>query len=332
VPLAYAAAPSDGFALQVAPSPLVATMKPGESRELELKIRNASTKAEKLKIEVRSFQYKNDGTISLDQAGRFYATDWVSFKEPTFTIQPGQWYTQTVKISLPKEVGFSYYFALLMTQTDQKPMASSGQKLTGSIAVFTLINIDRPDATRKIDVLSLKSDRGLYEYLPAALDIRFKNTGNTIVQPYGDVFIYAGDDTTGTPVSTMKLNEQAAYLLPDTQRTLQTSWDEGFPAYKTTTDDSGNRHTNLIFDWKKVGDFRFGKFTAKIVAVYNDGTRDVPIMREVTFWVIPWKAILILIAIIVGLVLLLRFYIKKRTEKAVKKALARHSNQTSPTP
>ncbi|MGB3073255.1 MAG: hypothetical protein WBB68_03290, partial [Candidatus Moraniibacteriota bacterium] len=36
---------------------------------------------------------------------------------------------------------------------------------------------------------------------------------------------------------------------------------------------------------------RFGKYTAKMLLVYDDGTRDIPIEGVVSFWVMPWRLI-----------------------------------------
>lgn len=319
-----AAALSTGnFSLQVSPSPLVATVKPGEPKELELKIRNASTDSEELKIEARRFTLDNlTGQVTLNDATPAEVTSWIGFSDPVFTIKSGEWFTQKVRTNFPQETGFSYSFALVITRTNQPTLKTAGQQLRGSVAVFTLINVDRPGATRQLELSSLRTSQTVYEFLPATFDITLKNTGNTIVQPYGNLFVIRGGDTTNTPASTLAVNGNQSYLLPGTERTLTASWSDGFPLYKTTTDTVGKPSTSLSWNWENLRHFRFGRYTAKVVAVYNDGTRDVPIEREVTFWVIPWRTILIVISAITAIVLLLRFYIRKRTDKAVKAALA----------
>lgn len=311
------------FSLQVSPSPMVTTVKPGETKDLELKIRNASTSAEELKIEARSFRFDSiTGEVKLNDTTPSEISEWINFSHPVFTIQPGEWFTQKVRLTLPEETGFSYSFAMLISRTSLPKTNSAGQLLNGSVAVFTLINVDRPGATRQLDLTSLTASQTIYEYLPATFNIKLKNTGNTIVQPYGNLFVNRGSDTTNTPAATLPVNSNQSYLLPGTERTLTATWSDGFPLYKTTTDNIGKTSTSLSWNWENLQHFRFGRYTAKIVAVYNDGTRDVPIEREVTFWVIPWKAILATLTIIIGTILLLRLYIKKRTEKAVKTALA----------
>lgn len=323
-------ATSEGnFSLQVSPSPLVATLKPGESKELELKIRNASTGTEELKIEARSFRFDSvTGEVKLNDTAPSEVSDWISFSDPVFTIKPGAWFTQKVRINLPHDTGFSYSFALVINRTSQPKSNTAGQQLRGSVAVFTLINVDRPGATRGLDLTSLTTSQRIYEYLPVTVDIKLKNTGNTIVQPYGNLFINRGGDTTNTPATTLPVNGNQSYLLPGTERTLSATWSDGFPLYKTTTDNVGKSRTSLSWNWENLTHFRFGRYTARVVAVYNDGVRDVPIEKEVVFWVIPWKAMLLFVGSIVAIVLLLRFYIKKRTDKAVARALAKQKKES----
>ena len=329
-PLQAYAANEGNFSLQVSPSPLVTTVKPAEPKDLELKIRNASTGTEELKIEAQSFKFDSiTGEIKLDDTVPPEAKQWVSFSHPIFSVKPGEWFTQKIHIELPKDTGFSYSFALVISRTSLPSSNGAGQLLKGSVAIFTLINVDRPGATRGLDVTSLTTSQAIYEYLPVTFNIKLKNTGNTIVQPYGNLFVGRGGDKTNTPAATLSVNSSSSYLLPGTERTLQAAWSDGFPLYKTTTGKDGKPQTTLSWNWENMSHFKFGRYTAKVVAVYNDGTRDVPVEKEVIFWVIPWKAILMILVTLVVIVLLVRFYIKKHTEKAVKKALSSRAKDES---
>ena len=287
------------FSIQVTPSPLVTTVKPGQQTDLELKIRNNGLAPEDLKIAARSFSVDDTtGEIKVDDITPPDINNWVRFSAPNFIVQPGQWYTQTITLDLPKETGFSYYFALVISQRNPPPAADGGRLLKGSVAVFTLVNVDRPGATRKLDVVELEASKQLYEYLPAELSVRFKNTGNSIVQPYGNIFIQRSSNETA-PLATLAVNESKGYILPGSTRTLKTEWVSGFPRFEKAEDGS----VREVWDWTKVSEFRFGQYTAKLVGVYNDGERDVPLEAEVTFWVVPWKIILgiVIIAGLIGL-------------------------------
>lgn len=286
VPTVAAAEPDGDFSLQVTPSPMMATLKPGTTTELELKVRNTGTQTEELKIELQGFKVDNKtGQVSLDDTTKPEVLGWTSYSAPRFTVQPGQWYSQKIRVALPKDSGFSYSFASVISRIAD-PLASAGRVMKGSLAVFTLINVDRPGAVRKLDIEKFAPTLGVYEYLPATFDIQLKNTGNTITQPYGNIFIQRDGDA--KPIAVLPINDKKGSILPGSSRTLQALWGNGFPAYNTTTTAAGQQ-TNEIWDWSKISEFRAGRYTAKLVAVYNDGQRDVPIEREVTFWVIPWK-------------------------------------------
>lgn len=283
---------ADDFSLQVSPSPLVASLKPGTTTNLELKIRNAGSQSETLKIEPRKFSVNNQtGEVKLDDRSPSEIAPWVSFGAQTFTVKPGEWYTQTVRVALPKDTGFSYSLALIISRTKNVASTESGRLIRGSVAVFTLLNVDRPGAVRKLEISSFSMGADIYEYLPATINMSFKNTGNTIVQPYGNVFIQRGSGDS-TPLATLPVNDKQGYILPGSDRMLTADWTNGFPLYKVTKTAEGVTQTQEQWDWQHVSDFRIGQYTTKLVAVYNDGQRDVPLVKETTFWVMPWKIIL----------------------------------------
>lgn len=294
---------SGEFSLQVSPSPLVTTLKPGQKTELEVKIRNGGSATEELKIEPRSFTLGNDGsTIKLNDTTPPDIAQWITFGSPAFTVQPGQWHTQKVKFNVPKDTGFSYSFALVITRKNAPAPVAGARVLRGSVALFTLVNIDRPGASRKLNIASFSASKRVYEYLPSDLSLRLTNSGNSIVQPYGNIYIQRKSND-AKPIATLPVNEKKGYILPGSTRTLTANWNDGFPVYEISTDASGAEQRKLSWDWKNIANFRIGKYTAKLVAVYNDGQRDVPIESEVTFWVIPWK--IIGVGLIIGLLVLL---------------------------
>ncbi len=321
--------PPKDFSLQVTPSPLVTTVKPGIPTVLDLKVRNAGSGSEELKIEPRGFELdKNTGKIKIDDTSVTPVARWVTFSAPSFAVKSGEWYTEKVTILVPKEAGFSYSFVLILSRKNNAQPVSGGRLIKGSLAVFTLVNVDKPGATRQLKIPSFTSSKRLYEYLPTTLRVEVKNTGNSIVQPYGNIYLQRTRDS-ATPISTLRVNEANAYILPGTTRSLDVEWQEGFPVYTPSTAAGGATHHSLSWDWNHAADFRIGKYTAKLVAVYNDGTRDIPIEQEVSFWVIPWKAILLLIVAVVGLILLSRWRSKRRTDKAVRKALQAQKDATT---
>lgn len=333
---AFAAASStDNFGVLVTPSPLVATVDPGTQTQLTLKVYDSSTGPESLQIGTQSFEFNSKtGRVNLNDPQPATIKPWIHFSAPTFTLQAGQWLSETISLDMPKDAGFSYSFAVVISPHGQQNV-SSGRVLKGSLAVFALINVNRPGATRNLGVDDFSTTKHIYEYLPATIDVRFRNIGNTIVQPYGNIFVGRSANAK-KPIATLPVNADEEYILPGTERTVSATWTGGFASYQTTQTSTGNSTQHLTIDWSKLSQFRIGKYDAELVAVYNNGTYDVPIEAETSFWVIPWRAILVLIIVIAGLVCLTHWLGKRRTDKAVKRALAaaeaarKHQSNTTP--
>src|SRR5262249_16754212 len=152
-------------------------------------IRNNSNHAEQLKMGLRSFTVNDSGEVQLATTAPTDVSSWVTFASPTFSIDQGAWYTQKITFAVPKDAGFSYSFAIIISRSSAPAPGSGHTALEGSVAVFTLLGIDRPDATRELEVSEFTSEKRLYEYLPATFTVKLKNSGNTINQPYGNIYI-----------------------------------------------------------------------------------------------------------------------------------------------
>jgi hypothetical protein len=102
-------------------------------------------------------------------------------------------------------------------------------------------------------------------------------------------------------VAALDFNAERGNILPNTDRVFSVSWNDGFPSYsEKTVGDKTKKHLN--WDFSKIQKLRFGRYTATLVAVYDDGQRDVPIEANVTFWVIPWRilGVILLIVLFIG--------------------------------
>lgn len=322
--VADAAAADEGFAVQVSPSPLVETIKPGVTSTFDLQIRNTNSRSQVLKMGLRSFTVgAQSGEVKLGTSAPADVSKFVTFSDPTFTVQAGQIFTQHVVIATPSTAGFTYSFAINISQQNPPKAQQGSSAIRGSVAVFTLLSVDRPGAVRKLELSQLSATKHVYEYLPANIAVTFKNTGNTLVQPKGTIFIQRNSKDK-TSLAAIQLNKSGGYILPGSRRVLTTAWSDGFPHYKP----EGTDPAKQSLSWSG-GDFtklRFGHYVAKLVAVYDDGEHDVPISAEIGFWIIPWRIILvglfILLIIIVGFVTIIR-----KSSKALRRG-TKHGKST----
>lgn len=328
--------PSD-FNLQVSPSPLVNTVKPGVKSTLQLSIHNSSSGTENLQIQPRSFKYESKtGSVDLEDNTLPPIASWLTFSAPKFTVLSDQTFTENVTINVPKDAGFSYSFVLLVSRQSQPKAEGSEQIIAGSLAVFSLINVDRPGATSSLRVAEFSTSKRVYEYLPSTFSVRFTNDGNTISQPSGNIFVQRGNNDKSA-LATLPVNAKQGYILPGTSRLVSSSWSDGFPAYQTGTDADGKPTQKLVWNWANLSKLRIGRYTAKLVAVYNQGGHDVPLEGAVTFWVIPWKILSVLLVIILLLLFALYMMVRgiirgvkgKRAKHAAKKANKKAASPTS---
>ena len=126
--------------------------------------------------------------------------------------------------------------------------------------------------------------------------------------PHGNVFIMSGKKQ----VASLDLNDAQGNILPNSSRVFPLEWDDGFPHFEKVSEDGKvkmdkNNKPVMHLVWSNGGagssevtpHLRFGKYTAKLFAGYDDGVRDVPLEASVDFWVIPWRFLLVLLLVIV---------------------------------
>ncbi|OQA02598.1 MAG: hypothetical protein BWY68_00951 [bacterium ADurb.Bin400] len=113
----------------------------------------------------------------------------------------------------------------------------------------------------------------------AGFIIRFQNNGNVHLKPTGEIFI---NNIFGRKVATLRVNEDAGNVLPNSIRKFQIDWDK----YN-----------------------RFGRYTAQAGLIYGDGKSAT---GKTVFWVIPLKETLITIAVLLIIFRAIRRNTKKR--------------------
>ena len=344
---ASAAEPTNELRLSSSGLPISLVANPGTTVTTDIRIRNEGTQAETLKTGLMKFGARGDeGRPELmdREAGDSYF-DWVTITPSQFVIQPNEYKTVRVSIDVPSDAAFGYYYAVTFSRaSDEK--AAKGQTVKGSIATLILLEANVPGAKRELQVVEFKSEKKLYEFLPAKLTVKIRNTGNVHAVPHGDVSINQGDKE----LSRIQLNPAGSYILPGSNRVFTLEWNDGFPRYvekqedgKVVLDKSGNPQKQLETDWNKAGKLRIGEYTANLLLVYDDGQKDVPIEAATKFHVIPWKILLvvalIVVLLIVGIVkdiIKLEHFLfgfgKKSTKRPVaKKATARKTTTRATT-
>ena len=293
---AYAA--DDGLRLTTSPLPINLTVDPGSSVSTQLRIKNDGNQKETLKIDLMKF--KADGETGAPELLERESDDdflqWVHFSEDTFSIDMNQWKTINATFDIPDTAAFGYYYAFVFSRaSDEKPLEARQTRILGGTAILVLLEVKVPNAKREVTVTSFQADRKWYEFLPATFTVKLKNTGNVHIAPRGNIFIGRPGKKEDTIV---EVNLGKGNILPNSSRSFDAQWTEGFPMYqnkeengKMVLDEKNKPVQELVWNWKDASKLRFGKYQAKLLLVYDDGQRDVPIEGTVEFWVVPWRLV-----------------------------------------
>ncbi len=299
LPASAAEADGSGVNLTTSPLPINIVAAPGETKTVDLKIKNSGSKAVPLRVDLMKFKaFGEEGKPRLldREPGDDYF-DWVTFSEKTFNAEPGVWKTVKMTIKVPKSASFGYYYAAVFSPANKpKPTADRTAAVVGATATLVLLEARVPGAKRAIEVVEFSSDRKLYEFLPTSFKIKLKNDGSVHAAPYGTIFLSRGGDKN---VALIPVNTEKGNILPSSNRIYGAAWNDGFPVYQTKKDGdkimmsaAGQPQMALKWDWSNsFNKIRFGKYTANMLLVYDDGQRDVPVEAVVSFWVVPWRII-----------------------------------------
>ena len=330
-PLSVFAAPPGAdaaFNITSSPLPISLTTTPGKPVSTDLRVQNSGTQTANIKVSLLKFK-SSDKTgkplLIKQDPNKDTFFNWVTFSKTSFTAEPGEWNTVTMTIDPPSSAANGYYYAVLFSQdTSKTQVGPKSSKLAGATATLVLLDVQTPGQKRQLEVTAFKTDHKLYEYLPVNFTVSVKNTGNIHLIPAGDIFISRGHNKKNLAV--ISFNPNAGNVLPNSTRDFNSSWTDGFPVFETKRDNGqivadkkGTPIQQLKYDFSKTDRLRFGKYYAHLLLTYNDGKKDIPIEAEVSFWVVPWKVIGLVILLIIAAIGYHRWSVKRAVSKHVKK-------------
>jgi len=183
----------------------------------------------------------------------------------------------TIKIPANMEPGGLYGSVLASAYPPQETQEREAGKAVGGAHIITrlgtlfFVRIKGDVKTSGfLKSFTTKLKKTFFESGPITFDLLFENDGNVHLTPYGIIEIQnAFGNKTG------EIQVDPWFAMPDSVRLREVSWDK---------------------------DFLVGRYTA--YAKINRGYKDIIDEASYSFWVIPWKIILI---VFVGLFLIIYF-------------------------
>ncbi len=297
-----------GNGLRISPPRIVKSIFPGSSDQFSIDVTNVTAGPLAAVVTVDNF-------TSDDEAGTPQLVVDENFNPP-YSIEPfigefdnlqlpsGKKVTLDVTVNIPEDASPGAYYGLIrFTAIPDGVEDTSGVALSASVGTIVLIEVpgDIVEAMSLVELAAAKDNSpnlsttgGLFESAPDSVVIRLQNDGNSFLQPFGRVAI---KDWSGNTVYDYELNDgdPRGNVLPNTIRRFEDSIEN-------------------------IGSF--GKYTIEANIGYGD-TGGKIITATSTFWVVPWKLILLAITgialVVFGGTKGLKMYNERIIDKAKKR-------------
>jgi hypothetical protein len=303
IPLAQAAPAPDevGQALEIAPPVLNIRGNPGETVRGTISLRDVSPTPLLVTNEINDFTAQGEEGLPkllLDEGetSPYSMKAWFRPIAP-LTLKPKEIQGLPFTIDIPKDAAPGGYYAVVRFSASALGIDSSGVSLSASVGALIFMRVNG-DALEKLSIAGFNTvtknnePKTLFEGTPISFAVRVRNEGNVHEQPAGRIMI---TNMFGKAVAGLNVNLPPRNVLPGSIRRFET------PLDKTVI---GNK-------------MLFGLYHANLTITDAKGQTTTD---KLSFWVIPWKLMLIAsFGIVVGF-LALRKMIRNYNAAVVRKA------------
>lgn len=268
----------------VGPGKTELTIKPGESRTVEIILTNRIGDTRDFNLEVEDAIGTNDPSTAVallgTRQGPYTLRDYVQLPKATITLEHNERAHIPVTISVPAdaEAGGRYGSILVTTVSKDAEVGNGGAAPSSAVIarVGTLFFLTIPgDTNIEGELHSFKTipDKMIFTKGPVNFQILFENKGDLHLNPYGEVRVTNLFDE---EVGFVELDPW--FALPKSLRLREVIWDR---------------------------ELLIGRYTA--TAFINRGYDDIIDTESVSFWVIPWKVVIAVFGGLFIFSLLVRF-------------------------
>ncbi|NLZ24222.1 hypothetical protein GX888_00520 [Candidatus Dojkabacteria bacterium] len=294
-----------GLTLKVSPPILEIDVEPGRTYKEEVRFINLNQWEKKTFYpEVLSFRALGEQgapEFLLDDEEESYTyslAQWISLSLEPVTIAPLDTITIPFTITIPAgaEAGGKYAAILLSNQPGDIAVDDTAVALSGKTGIIILAKVPG-DIYGSPYITEFNTDKPWYDYLPVIFTLTVENRGNVHVKPVGKIEI---SNMFGKVVDDVLVNDALGNVLPESKRSFSSEWSRE--------------------------KFTIGKYTAVLALGYGEESRQF-ITDSLTFWVIPWKEILIAVGILLFLIIAITVSVKQYNKRLYKKMQKEESDR-----
>jgi hypothetical protein len=290
--------------IEISPALVELNAGKGNSYTIKLKVTNVASAALEYTTTIEDFAAKDetgspqvliDSTLPPNASVK----TWVSIV-PKFTLQSRESRDIIADVTVPDNAEPGGHYGVIRFAGRAPDVKDTGVGLAASAGVLMLIRVDGA-ITEQASIASLYSanadgkQQSIFESGPINFVTRIQNDGNIHVKPVGSLVVH---DMFGGLVTTMAINDTKSNVLPHSIRRFNSEYKSGW---------------------------MFGMYTAELSLGY--GTTGQAITGTTTFWVIPYKLLLVILAVIITLVFIFKRMLKAYNKRIIAKARHEYEKQ-----
>lgn len=290
-----------GQALEIAPPVITLTVNPGQTVKTTIQLRDISSGNLIVSNQINDFVAAGeDGTpkILLDGNTKspFSIKDWIT-PVPSLELTPHQIKTLTVTLNVPANASPGGHYGVIRFTGTPPELHGTGVSLSASLGALMLVTVNG-NIKHSLVAQELSANKGggkaghLFESAPINFVEKIKNTGNVHEEPTGHVTI---TDMFGKKIAALNVNIPPHNVLPDSTRKFTEPLD------------------STVIGNKRL----FGRYKADMNVTYGNNQT---LKASMTFWVIPYRLIAVIIVLLVGGFFLLRFILRRYNRRIISRA------------
>ena len=290
----------DKMAITITPPLIKNNVNPGQIWKSYIKVVNNNSEAIDIYVELMNFEAGNEtGTVKLAPlsqeevaANEYLINNWINIEAGPINIPAYKSQDIPFIVDVPENVdpGDHHLAILVGTEPSNEEEEGSSIKISSKIGSLLLLNVGG-DIDESAIVREFSTDKGTYSDGDVNFALRFQNTGNTILQPRGEIRIYNWQEEDQGAI-TINHKTNAGNIFPKDTRLWEHTW--AVP----------------------ISILEMGKYRADMILTYGNKSAEI-VERSVYFWVIQWKPVLISLATLVFIILSIILLVRRSIKRAV---------------
>ncbi|MFY9228026.1 MAG: hypothetical protein WAO28_01725 [Candidatus Microsaccharimonas sp.] len=293
-----------GGGLEISPALVELNGEPGKDYTINLSVLNVTENELVFNSMINDFGSKDESgspgiILDSDIENPLSIKSWVS-EFPEFTLKAKEKKKLVATVSIPNDAIPGGHYGVIRFSGRNPAVGTDNVNLTASAGTLILVRVAGADI-EKLELPTFEASKngkagGSFEAGPITFVTRFENKGTVHVKPIGQIEV---KDMFGNKVDVLPINSAGGNVLPGSIRRFEATLDKSF---------------------------LFGKYTADLTTSY--GTRGGAIVESISFWVIPYKIILVVLVGLITVIYILRGLVKRYNSYIIRSANNKHDKKT----